>query len=79
MSKEQRVRTILSFLSERRVALPPKVLYDNLVLYDDVTFSYRTVKRHLRELREDGRVEYVDRGNGYYRVSEAGQAYLDDD
>lgn len=79
MSKEQRVRTILSFLADRRVALPPKVLYDNLVMYRNVTFSYRTVKRLLAELREDGRVEYVDRGHGYYRVSERGRAFLDDD
>lgn len=79
MSKERRVQTILTFLAERRVAMPPKVLYDNLVIYEDVTFSYRTVKRLLGELREEGRVEYLDRGNGYYRVSADGREVLDGD
>lgn len=79
MSKERRIETILQFLHDRKVALPPKVLYDNLVLYGDITFSYRTVKRLLGEMREDGRVEYLDMGNGYYKVSDDGQSYLEAD
>lgn len=76
MRKEDRIRTILEFLEDRNVALPPKPLYDNLDRYEGVDFSYSTVKRLLAELTEEGLVEYLDIGKGYYCISEEGSQFL---
>lgn len=78
MPKEERIVTILNFLDDRNAMFPPKPLYDNLVEYENITFSYRTVKRLLKELVDDGRLEYLDLGKGYYRISDKGREYLAD-
>ena len=76
MPKEERRRTILKFLNDRQVMLPPKPLHDNLEVYEEVTFSYRTTKRLCKELVDEGLLEYVERGKGYYKVTDCGRAYL---
>ena len=76
MPKEERRRTILRFLNDRQVMLPPKPLHDNLEAYEDITFSYRTTKRLCKELVEEGLLQYVEKGKGYYRITERGRDYL---
>jgi predicted transcriptional regulator len=77
MPKEERKRTILRFLYDRQVMLPPKPLHDNLEAYEGVTFSYRTTKRLCKELVEENLLQYVEKGKGYYRITDHGQAYLE--
>ena len=79
MPKEERRRTILQFLNDRQVMLPPKPLHDNLETYEGITFSYRTTKRLCKELAEEGLLRYVDTGKGYYRITDRGRAYLASD
>ncbi|TKX85326.1 ArsR family transcriptional regulator [Halorubrum sp. SS5] len=76
MPKEERKRTILRFLYDRQVMLPPKPLHDNLEAYEGVTFSYRTTKRLCKELVEEGLLRYVDKGKGYYQITDLGREYL---
>lgn len=78
MPKEERRQTILQFLNDRQVMLPPKPLHDNLETYEGVTFSYRTTKRLCKELAEEGLLRYVDKGKGYYQITDRGRAYLVD-
>lgn len=73
MTKEERKDTILQFLADRQVMLPPKPLYDNLKFYGNITFSYRTTKRLCKELSNDGFLEYVNEGKGYYRITHSGR------
>jgi len=79
MPKEERRQTILRFLYNRKVMLPPKPLHDNLVAYEGVTFSYRTTKRLCKELAEEGLLQYVEKGKGYYRITDLGVEYLSDE
>lgn len=76
MAKEDRKRVILRYLDENDVALPPKVLYDNLIEYRDITFSYQTVKRLVREMRDNGRLRQLDYGKGYYQITDDGRRFL---
>lgn len=77
MSKEDRIRTILQFLHDRNAAFPPKPLYDNLDIYENIDFSYSTVRRLLDELRENRLVEHLEVGKGYYRITDRGREFLD--
>ena len=79
MPKEERRRTILQFLYNRQVMLPPKPLHDNLEAYEGVTFSYRTTKRLCKEMVEEDLLQYVEKGKGYYRITDLGVEYLSDD
>lgn len=76
MTKAARERQILKFLDERQVMMPPKVLYDNMAEFGGITFSAKTVKRLLIDMEKRGLVERKDVGNGYYKVTDRGRAYL---
>lgn len=76
MGKEDRRRLLLKFLNERNVALPPKVLYNNLLLYETITFSDKTVQRLLLESEELGLVENINFGHSHYRITNKGRKYL---
>lgn len=78
MAKEDRKLVILQYLDSNSVALPPKVLYDNLVEYEDITFSYQTVKRLVRELRDEGSLRQLDYGKGYYQITDQGRDLLEE-
>lgn len=76
MPKAEREKQILQFLDQREVMLPPKALYDNLVEFEGITYSDTTVKRLLIDMNGRGLVERVDTGNGYYKVTDRGRAYI---
>jgi DNA-binding PadR family transcriptional regulator len=54
------------------MSLTPSAIYINM----EPTFSERTTKRLLYELRDEGLVEVLDRPGSYYRITEEGIAYL---
>lgn len=60
---------LLELLEETDLILSPAVLARNL------DYNRVTVSRRLTELTDYGLVERVDRG--YYRITDAGVAYLD--
>jgi DNA-binding IclR family transcriptional regulator len=62
---------LLELLEETDLILSPAVLARNL------DYNRVTVSRRLTELTDYGLVERVDRG--YYRITDAGVAYLDGD
>jgi len=76
MSKEDRREVILQFLADTGLAFPPAPLYYNMKEEMFVTFSKRTMSRLLSEMREEGLVEKVERGDGYWRITEEGEQYL---
>jgi len=74
MSKEARKRLIVRHLVERDLVLPPKPLHLDMRRQGHV-ISISTVRRLLRELDEEGRVEQPDDYDGYYRPTDAGREW----
>ena len=86
MGKSDRKDLVVQFLAETRLALPPAVLYRNLRLRQNATFSEKSLSNYLTELEEDGLVKRVDpealasrevvavgeNERGYYLITEAG-------
>lgn len=86
MGKAERKQVVLQFLADTRLALPPKVLFRNLRLQNNVTFSEKSLNNYLKELDNDGFVTRVDPlglenrqisavsddQRGYYFITEAG-------
>lgn len=77
MSKEDRREVILQFLADTGLALPPTPLYYNMKRDMFVTFSKRTMQRHLKEMRDEGLVRKIEQGDGYWEITEDGRQYLD--
>jgi len=67
--------SILEFLEEHDIALPPRGLEINLQR-ENIGISYRTINRRLKRLQEEGLVEKVDEKSSYYAITEKGRAYL---
>ena len=67
--------SILEYLEEHEVALPPRGLEINLER-EQIGISYRTINRRLKQLQEKGLVEKIDEQSGYYAITEKGSAYL---
>jgi len=78
MSKEDRREVILQFLAETGLAMPPAPLYYNMKEEMFVTFSKRTMQRHLKEMREEGLVRKVEQGDGYWEITDEGREYLEE-
>ena len=91
MSKEDRKALVLQYLVHTRLALPPAVLYRNLRLRQNATFSESTLGNYLDELAADGLVTRIDpqamvdreiveldNGRGYWLATEAGRDEADD-
>lgn len=77
MPKPERKAVILGYLAENDVLLPTGLVHTNLVEYRQITFSEKTTKRMLYELRDEGLVETLDRGgHNLYRITDAGRAWL---
>ena len=70
--------SILEFLGEHDVALPPRGLEINLQR-EGAGISARTINRRLKELQKDGLVEKIDEKSGYYAITDKGRAYLEGD
>lgn len=77
MGKEQRKRAVLRFMGEHKLALPPGTVYLNM-RDRNVTFSERTVKRHLKEMMKEGYVERPYDGRPHYRITDKGLEYIRD-
>ncbi len=73
MTTAEREKIILEFMSEHELALPLTPIYENLRRKEGITFSKRTVKRRLEALEEDGDVEWLDIGRGYWQITEKGK------
>ena len=86
MGKSDRKGLVLRFLAETRLALPPVVMYRNLRLRQNATFSEKSLGNYLAELEADALVKRVDPSaledreikpveedsRGYYLITEAG-------
>lgn len=77
--EEARWKAILQFLNETNLALPPTAIFVNLNRENRIQFGERTLKKHLKKMREAGLVEYYDEKRGYYQITEAGRVYLSGD
>jgi len=67
--------SILEYLSEKEVALPPRGLDINLER-EGISISYRTINRRLKKLHSNGLVEKIDEDTGYYAITDKGRRYL---
>lgn len=68
---------VLDFLHEVRLALPPRVLYSNMVL-NGYEISEPTVTRSLSRLKDGGMVEHPDINDTYYQITNLGIEYVED-
>ncbi|RBI60832.1 hypothetical protein DMJ13_17330 [halophilic archaeon] len=70
--------SILEFLHEKDIALPPAPLHYNLQKagYD---IGYSTVRRRLRVLESHELVKKENEEKGYYGISSKGEKYLSGD
>ncbi len=78
MTTAEREQVILQFLAEHELALPLTPIFENLRRNQGITFSKRTVKRRLEALEEDGYVQRLDIGRGYWEITDEGRAYLEE-
>lgn len=91
MGKQDRKALVLQYLVHTRLALPPAVLYRNLRLRQNATFSESTLKNYLDELEAEGLIKRVDpeamvereavaveNGRGYWMATERGREACDD-
>ncbi|WP_235847869.1 PadR family transcriptional regulator [Natronorubrum thiooxidans] len=70
--------SILEFLHEREVTLPPTGLEINLER-EGISISYSTIHRRLQKLQEKGLVKKIDEQKGYYAITDKGRDYLEGD
>jgi hypothetical protein len=91
MGKEDRKALVLQYLVHTRLALPTAVLYRNMRLRQNATFSESTLKNYLSELETEGLIKRVDpkamternvveleNGRGYWMATEHGRENCDD-
>lgn len=78
MTKEARKKAILRLMRDTQMVMPVKVIYTNLKRRG-YTFAYATVRRHLLELEEEGRVRRLDEPSTYYELTDKGSEWLDED
>ncbi|SIS05669.1 winged helix-turn-helix domain-containing protein [Natronorubrum daqingense] len=68
--------SILEYLYEHDVALPPTGLEINLHR-EGIGISYSTIHRRLQKLQDKDLVEKVNEEKGYYAITDKGQKYLE--
>lgn len=91
MSKEDRKQLVLEYLAHTGLGLPPAVLYRNLRLRQNATFSEKTLYNYLEELEADGylmridpaamedrEIVEIDGGRAYWMATDAGKAEAGD-
>lgn len=66
--------TILDWLDEYGIAVPPKTIYVNL---EDAP-AYNTIQRRLSKLEDMGLTEIHPDTGGHYQITEKGERYLHD-
>lgn len=67
--------TILEYLREKDMALPPGTLHFNLER-EGVEIGYSTVRRRLKLLESAGLIENEANDGSYYALTEKGQKYF---
>lgn len=67
--------TILEYLREKEMALPPGTLHFNLER-EGFEIGYSTVRRRIKLLESAGLVENATDEGSYYALTEKGYAYL---
>ena len=67
--------TILEYLHEKDLALPPGALHFNL-MREGIEIGYSTVRRRLKLLDSAGLIENEAEEGTYYAISERGRQYL---
>jgi DNA-binding HxlR family transcriptional regulator len=91
MGKADRKALVLQYLVHTRLALPTAVLYRNMRLRQNATFSESTLKNYLSELEDEGLIKRVDpeamternvveleNGRGYWMATDSGRENCDD-
>ena len=86
MSKQDRKALVLQYLVHTDLALPPAVLFRNLRLWQNATFSEKTLNNYLHELEAGGLVTRIDpeamvererveldNGRGYWVATDRGR------
>jgi Fe2+ or Zn2+ uptake regulation protein len=79
MGKQDRKQQILELAVESNIAFSQYIMYQNLQLRG-ATFSYRTVKRLMSELRDEGlleKIEFEERQSVYIATEKAHQKHRD--
>jgi hypothetical protein len=79
MGKQERKQQTLQLVVKSNIAFTPYTLWRNLELRG-ATFSYRSTKRFVSEMQDDGlleKLEYEDRQNLYIATDEAHQRFRD--
>jgi len=67
--------TILEYLHEKDMALPPGTLHYNLVR-EGFEVGYSTIRRRIKLLEDAGLVENEADEGSYYALTEKGRQYL---
>lgn len=78
MTKEARKRAIARFLDESNLVLPIKAIYVNMQR-EGYTFAYETVRRHVGELVEEGKLRRLDDPSTFFELTDAGREWLEED
>lgn len=60
MGKQERKLVVLQFMAEYGLALPPKAIYRNLRLLEEITFSERSVENYLDEFVAESLINRID-------------------
>lgn len=68
--------TILEYLQETELALPPRAISFNLTTRENVDISYTTVNRRLKQLLDHGLVKKEYEKGGFYSITDKGRSYL---
>ena len=75
VTKPRRKRAVLRLMDESGLALPPKIIHINLERRG-ATFSLNTVRRHIKEMEEEGFVRKIEQGRGVYEITDDGREWL---
>jgi Fe2+ or Zn2+ uptake regulation protein len=75
MTKEARKRAVLRFLEDSEMVLPIKAIYVNMQR-EGYTFAYETVRRHVSELVDEGRLRRLDDPSTFFEVTDEGREWL---
>lgn len=78
MTKEARKKAICRFLNKTGLILPVGAIHANM-RRRGFTFSYSTVRRHLNELEDEGRVKRLEEPRTFYELTDEGREWVESD
>lgn len=68
--------SILEFLEDSGLALPPRAIEYNIKTRHSKEMSYSTINRRLKMLNDKNLVEKEYESGGFYSITDKGQDYL---